>query len=638
LGISAAPLAVIALAVVLAACPTSVDDTPQANSKEITGFSFASPEAAGDISGTSISVTVPYGTALTALVPTITHSGASVTPASGTAQDFSSPVTYTVTAEDGSTREYTVTVTVGAAPKEITGFSFADPPATGVIDGTSISVAVSYGTALTALVPTITHSGASINPASGTAQDFSSPVTYTVTAEDGNTQAYTITVTPASEDSTEITSFSFADPQAAGVIDGTSISVTVPYGTVLTSLVPMITHLGANVTPASGSPQDFSSPVTYTVTAHDGSTVGEYTVTVTAESPSDSKAITGFSFADPPAAGVVDGTNITVTVPAGTVLTALVPTITHSGESISPASGSPQDFSSPVTYTVTAQDGSTQAYTVTVTAAAAAAPSSDSKEITGFSFASPQAAGVIDGTNITVTVPAGTVLTALVPTITHSGESISPASGGQQDFSSPVTYTVTAQDGSTQAYTVTVTTAPPLDSKVITGFSFADPLAAGVIDGTNITVIVPIGTSLTALLPTITQTGARIDPLSGTPQDFSSPVTYTVTAQDGSTQAYTVTVRIERQGGKITLIYPLDEAANELSGGAVVVSKPDGEEILTVSGAFDSCRWRVDGVIRGYGDTFTLNAGEYTPGIYQISLEVILDGEVFSKSGSFTVQ
>jgi hypothetical protein len=75
-------------------------------------------------------------------------------------------------------------------------------------------------------------------------------------------------------------------------------------------------------------------------------------------------------------------------------------------------------------------------------------------------FVIDTAAGTIDsGTHaVAVTVPYGTDVSALTPTITiSSGASISPASGVQQDFTSPVTYTVTAADSSTQAWTVTVT-------------------------------------------------------------------------------------------------------------------------------------------------------------------------------------
>jgi hypothetical protein len=85
------------------------------------------------------------------------------------------------------------------------------------------------------------------------------------------------------------------------------------------------------------------------------------------------KSILGFAFPDvtPGIAGIVDeaAKTIAVTVPAATDVKALKPTITLSeGSTVSPATGEAQDFSKPVTYTVTAGDGSKQVYTVTVTA------------------------------------------------------------------------------------------------------------------------------------------------------------------------------------------------------------------------------------------------------------------------------
>jgi len=86
--------------------------------KNITAFSFTSPAATGAISGTDISVTVPTGTDVTALVATFTHTGASVAvegvaqTTAVTANDFTDPVVYTVTASDATTNEYTVTVSV----------------------------------------------------------------------------------------------------------------------------------------------------------------------------------------------------------------------------------------------------------------------------------------------------------------------------------------------------------------------------------------------------------------------------------------------------------------------------------------------------------------------------------------------
>jgi len=80
--------------------------------KAITQFRFADFAVNGTINGTNISVTVPNIVNLTTLAPTITHNGKSVSPASGAAQDFTSPVQYTVTGEDNTTKNYTVTVTV----------------------------------------------------------------------------------------------------------------------------------------------------------------------------------------------------------------------------------------------------------------------------------------------------------------------------------------------------------------------------------------------------------------------------------------------------------------------------------------------------------------------------------------------
>jgi hypothetical protein len=90
------------------------------------------------------------------------------------------------------------------------------------------------------------------------------------------------------------------------------------------------------------------------------------------------------------------------------------------------------------------------------------------------------------------------------------------------------------------AYTVTETSPP---GKAITAFSFTVPAAMGIIDGTSITVAVPPFTSLAGLTPAITVfPGASVEPRSGEEQDFTSPVTYTVTAEDSSTAEYTVTV------------------------------------------------------------------------------------------------
>ncbi|OGI64860.1 hypothetical protein A3H53_04800 [Candidatus Nomurabacteria bacterium RIFCSPLOWO2_02_FULL_40_10] len=87
----------------------------------------------------------------------------------------------------------------------------------------------------------------------------------------------------------------------------------------------------------------------------------------------------------------------------------------------------------------------------------------------------------------------------------------------------------------------------PSSEKAITAFSFLDlPIAVnGVIDEENHTIAltVPFGTDITSIVPTIEiSTGASVGPNNG--QNFTSPVVYTVTAEDDSAQEYTVRVAI----------------------------------------------------------------------------------------------
>lgn len=80
------------------------------------GSSFSPAEISIRYTKDSILLTLPYNTNLNPLTPIFNITGISVSPASGVPQNFESPVTYTVTAEDGSTAVYTVIVTRQKAP------------------------------------------------------------------------------------------------------------------------------------------------------------------------------------------------------------------------------------------------------------------------------------------------------------------------------------------------------------------------------------------------------------------------------------------------------------------------------------------------------------------------------------------
>ena len=201
-------LSFFAILFVVVACKKDEALTPAKSSdKSMSSFAFSSltPAVSATITGTTVAAMVPFNVDVTSLAPTISVAAkTTVSPASGSTQNFTNAVTYTVTAEDGTTAAYSVTVTKGVAPKssakDITKFSFAalSPVVDATIDAANktISATLPAGTKVTALVPTITISDkATVSPATGVATDFTKEVSYTVTAEDLSLQVWKVNVT-----------------------------------------------------------------------------------------------------------------------------------------------------------------------------------------------------------------------------------------------------------------------------------------------------------------------------------------------------------------------------------------------------------------------------------------------------------
>jgi hypothetical protein len=384
-------------------CGGSGGGSSTASSAAFTEYSLAGATGVIDEAAKTIAVTLPYGTDVTALVATFTITGSNakvgtvVQTSAVTPNDFTAPVSYIVTAADGTTATYSVTVRVaGITEKSLLSYSLAG--ATGVINevAKTISVTVPYGTDVTAQVATFTTTGSNVKvgtvvqTSNVTPNNFTIPAVYVVTAGDGSTATYTVTVTAASVTAKAITAFSFAGyPGTTGIIDETAktIAVTIPYGTDVTALKATFTTTGSNVKvgtvvqTSTVTPNNFTSPVSYIVTAADGSTA-TYAVTVTA-AESTAKAITAYSFANlPDSIGVIDegAKTIEVGVLPGTVKTALISTFTTTGKNVKVGSTiqtsgvTPNDFTSPLVYTVTAADDSTALYTVNVTTGAGPAP------------------------------------------------------------------------------------------------------------------------------------------------------------------------------------------------------------------------------------------------------------------------
>ena len=286
--------------------PEPTQETFKSNAKRITSFVFradTNSALVADVTATidevakTISATVPFNTDVSSLNPEISFSDkASIDP--NGARDFSDSVTYTVTAEDGSTASYSAILTIAPnSAKEIISLAFLaeenealeeDVAATLFPEKDSIGATVPMGTNVSNLMPLIQVSeGASITP--NTAQDFTEPVQYTVTAQDSTTTSYIVTVSSASSSESKLEGFVFYpsenpfDKAILGVIDEESqtVEVIVPPETDLTELLPNVfTSSGATYSPEGT--QDFTQPVIYTITAEDGSqTTYEVTVTFT---------------------------------------------------------------------------------------------------------------------------------------------------------------------------------------------------------------------------------------------------------------------------------------------------------------------------------------------------------------------
>jgi trimeric autotransporter adhesin len=145
-------------------------------------------------------------------VPTITHTGTSVFPDTGVAQNFTTPVTYTVTFTDSTIQDYTATVSVGASSNSnlsalsISGGTLSPAFASGTTSYTA-SVVNSYRSIT--VTPTVADGNAIVKVnglavASGSATGKinlsvgNNIITVVVTAQDGTTiSTYTITVTRA---------------------------------------------------------------------------------------------------------------------------------------------------------------------------------------------------------------------------------------------------------------------------------------------------------------------------------------------------------------------------------------------------------------------------------------------------------
>jgi uncharacterized repeat protein (TIGR02543 family) len=421
-----------------------------------------------------------------------------------------------------------------------------------------------------------------------------------VTAHDeSTTSTYTVTVTRISNDAT-LSALVLSSGTPSPTFSSGTESYTASVGHSVTSITVTPTRTQGNATitvngtaVTSGSASGSialnvgSNTITVVVTAQDGSTTKSYSVDVTRAGSADatlsSLALSTGTLSPTFSSGtesytvsVVNSVTSVMVTPARTQANA---TITVNGTAVTSGSASGSISlnvgSNTITVVVTAQDGSTtKTYTVTVTRLSNDATLSNTSVIKGqaptLGTPSSTLGNETPGTlTLTTAQATGGVATTFV--LNESSATISKivkfATGSQvSTFDSASSFTngstaqittgdffiikVTAADGTINYSRVDVTVNSNVVSVSAFSFNSLTPNVTGIVDNTlrTVSLSVPSGTNLTALVATFTLSAGTTAAIAGTPQvsgqtanNFTSTVTYVLTSQDGTAvQNYSV--------------------------------------------------------------------------------------------------
>ena len=289
--------------------------------------------------------------------------------------------TFTVTAEDGSTKTYTVEIkyTAPNAPT-LSGGSATRTSKTGATVKFTSSEAGNYFYKVVdhgAAVPTVDTSKNGTSAVKG-----ENTITLSNLTEDAR-DIYIVVVGAAGGESAALKVEIPAYGSGSETPDTGKFTITInaPKGGTITTnrtKADKGDEIIVTVKPDSGY-QMVEGSLTYSLAVAGGETVkitgnrftmpaGNVTITCKWETATTTaKGITSFSISG--VVGAVNNTTntITITLPRGTDVTKLTPVIATNGvKSLTPGNGETVDFTNAVTYTAAMEDGSSKTYTVTV--------------------------------------------------------------------------------------------------------------------------------------------------------------------------------------------------------------------------------------------------------------------------------
>ena len=644
---------------------------------------------------TSYTATVANDKTHVKLTPTVADNESTVTVAGTTVSSGAASgaialsvganaITVQVTAQDETMKDYTVTITRQSSNANLSALTASSATSSG---GTysSLTLAPSFSAGTTSytatvadarthakLTPTVADTGKATVTVAGTVVTSGSAsaaialsvganaITVRVTAQDGTTRDYTVTITRQAVQSsnanlsalTASTSTSSAGTFTALTLTPstfaattTSYTATVANARTHVKLTPTVADNESTVTVAgttvsSGAASGAialsvgANAITVQVTAQD-ETMKDYTVTITRQSSnanlsaltassatSSGGTYSSLTLAPSFSAGT---TSYTATVADARTHAKLTPTVADTGKATVTVAGTTVSSgaasaaialsvgANAITVRVTAQDGTTRDYTVTITRQAVQSSNANLSALTASSATS--SGGAYSSLTLTPSFSAGTTsYTAtvanarthakLTPTVADTGKATVTVAGTAVTSGSTsaaialsvganaITVRVTAQNGTTRDYTVTITRQTPPPTVSLS----ASPTQ--VTEGSSVTVTATLSSALSSAV-TIPVTVSTASPNTAEPGDVGTLTGITVgansttgtgtitTNQDGDRDDETFTVAL---GSNL----PAGVTAGSPSSVRIRISDDDKALELSVD-AHPACGTRITG-------------------------------------------
>lgn len=239
-------------------------------------------EYAVTISGTNINIVSPFNeiTANNLTLEIVLSEGASISPNPTTITTITNPVEFVVTAENGSQKTYTVTVSREQSPENNITAVLIENSVTN--DKINADINVENNIISKEIPPTWSLTQvtiemelpefASIDPDPSTIDDYSEPVDFVVTAENGSEKNYRVELTRLLFENNDFESFTLKlqtiDLEANIDVENGIIAQRVSPNTNLSELsVEYSISAGATIVPDPSTVTDYTTPVSFMITS-----------------------------------------------------------------------------------------------------------------------------------------------------------------------------------------------------------------------------------------------------------------------------------------------------------------------------------------------------------------------------------